>query len=139
MGQDRQKRSARHGHGGGGGGGGGMEFASSETALMTISFLTLAVFLIKLVLVSIARIRWENKNIKNIFSPHFQQVIHTIKSKHYGMSSIHAASQIMETPIKIIKKNRNARKLSLSSTSMDDLRTMTGTIESIESSSKAYT
>lgn len=40
-------------HGGGGGGGGGMEFPSAETALMTISFLTLAVFLIKLVLVCI--------------------------------------------------------------------------------------
>lgn len=47
----RQERSVhRHGHGGGGGGG-GMEIPSSETALMTISFLTLAVFLIKLVLV----------------------------------------------------------------------------------------
>lgn len=142
--QDRQKRSARHGHGGG-----GIEFPSSETALMTISFLTLAVFLIKLVLVSIAPIRLEieiskqlnflKKKKKNIFLLYFQQVIHTIKSKHYGMSQINAASQIMETPIKIIKKNRNARKLSLSSMSMEDLRTMTGTIESIESSSKAYT
>lgn len=53
VGQDRQKRSARNGHGGG-----GIEFPSSETALMTISFLTLAVFLIKLVLVSVAHIRY---------------------------------------------------------------------------------
>lgn len=43
----RSKRGIMDGHHGG-----GMEFPSSEGALMTISFLTFAVFLIKLVLVS---------------------------------------------------------------------------------------
>lgn len=44
----RSKRGIIDGHHGG-----GMEFPSSEGALMTISFLTFAVFLIKLVLVSV--------------------------------------------------------------------------------------
>lgn len=43
----RSKRGLMDGHHSG-----GMEFPSSEGALMTISFLTFAVFLIKLVLVS---------------------------------------------------------------------------------------
>lgn len=41
-----------------------MDFPSAETALMTISFLTLAVFLIKLVLVSVRK-----------FSCHFYDIL----------------------------------------------------------------
>ncbi|XP_055308621.1 uncharacterized protein LOC129572635 isoform X2 [Sitodiplosis mosellana] len=80
-----------------------MDFPSAETALMTISFLTLAVFLIKLVL----------------------QVINTIKSKHIGLHAM-APSSVNETPIKIIKTNRNARKLSLPTIiTIDNLQSVT--------------
>lgn len=49
--ENRVRRSASH----------EMDFPSAETALMTISFLTLAVFLIKLVLVRITAILLFNK------------------------------------------------------------------------------
>lgn len=61
---------------------------------------------------------------------HLQQVIHTIKSKHVGYQTMMTPQAGNEPPIKIIKANLNARKLSLSTT--DDLRTVTEAITSIE-------
>lgn len=49
-----EKKKKRTKRGMMGGGGHGMDFPSAETALMTVSILTFAVFLIKLVLVCIS-------------------------------------------------------------------------------------
>ena len=62
-------------------------------------------------------------------------MIHTIKSKHVGLQTM-TPSAANETPIKIIKTNLNARKLSMSS---DDLQTATEAINSIEKNTKMYT
>ncbi|XP_059611036.1 uncharacterized protein LOC132257971 [Phlebotomus argentipes] len=83
---------------------GHMDFPSSEGALMTICFLTFAVFLIKLVL----------------------QVINTIKSKHYSFNGFDTKTP---APIKIIKNNRNARRFSLTNT--ENVQTIASVTEAI--------
>ncbi|KAJ6639893.1 Pyridoxine/pyridoxamine 5'-phosphate oxidase [Pseudolycoriella hygida] len=91
---------------------GGMDFPSSEGALMTISFLTFAVFLIKLVL----------------------QVINTIKSKHYSYNSFDAMNNAASmNAVNIVKRNRNARSMSLTP---DDLNGMTSILSAIENVGK---
>lgn len=59
--EEKKKRAKRHAlkRGMMDGGGHDMDFPSAETALMTISILTFAVFLIKLVLVCCGRERLE--------------------------------------------------------------------------------
>lgn len=108
----------------------GLDFPSAEGALMTISFLTFAVFLIKLVLVSKTRNHLRTKfhkcscisiscftqtikpmDRKKINLRHAQQVINTIKSKHYSYNGFDTSQM---SSMKIIKKHRNARKLSIS-------------------------
>lgn len=71
-------------------------------------------------------------------------MIHTIKSKHVGLQTMQP-SAANETPIKIIKTNLNARKLSMSNVDVDDdddddVQTATEIINrSIEKSIKMYT
>ncbi|XP_037029718.1 uncharacterized protein LOC119069694 [Bradysia coprophila] len=93
----RSKRGIIDGHHGG-----GMEFPSSEGALMTISFLTFAVFLIKLVL----------------------QVINTIKSKHYSMDKINGA-------MSAVKINRNARSLSMTPDDLNGMTNILRAIDNV--------
>lgn len=60
-------------------------------------------------------------------------MIHTIKSKHIGLQT----TSMSETPIKIIKTNRNARKLSLpTSFTTDDLQSVTETVNYIRNNVK---
>ncbi|GAB0095157.1 hypothetical protein DMENIID0001_105120 [Sergentomyia squamirostris] len=92
---------------------GHMEFPSSEGALMTICFLTFAVFLIKLVL----------------------HVINTIKSKHYSFNGFDTKAP-SAAPIKIIKTNRNARKFSL--TNEGNLKTMANIMDAIRSTNGKF-
>lgn len=57
-----------------------------EAALISINFLTFAVFLIKLVMVSISKYYHTNLHYTiHLFLP-IQQVVHIIKSKHYTLS-----------------------------------------------------
>lgn len=73
------------------------------------------------------------------YSYFLQQVINTIKSKHVGLQTMTPTS-VNETPIKIIKTNRNARKLSLYTLSTTgDLQSVTDTIKNIEDSVINYT
>lgn len=72
-----------------------MEFPSNEGALMTIGFLTFAVFLIKLVLVSYAQ-----KKV-GIFQYviYFQKLIHALKEKHNALSMTTMGGTTMTTII----------------------------------------
>lgn len=122
---ERQKRGIWDGHGST-----GMDFPSSEAALMTIAFLTFAVFLIKLVLVTMntpfrlfaKKKQYSHSSLfkyQNVSMHFFQQVINTLKSKHYSFNSFGTMNAAQANPpVKIIKKNRNARKISFSE---DDL------------------
>ncbi|XP_058831333.1 uncharacterized protein LOC131689947 [Topomyia yanbarensis] len=65
---------------------GGMDFPSAEAALLTISFLTFAVFLIKLVL----------------------QVINTIKAKHYTYSTLTGINAGTGTTLKLVKRGKRS-------------------------------
>ncbi|XP_055700019.1 uncharacterized protein LOC129799816 [Phlebotomus papatasi] len=103
----RRKKTKRHAMSGQDG---HMDFPSAEGALMTICFLTFAVFLIKLVL----------------------QVINTIKSKHYSFNGFDTKSPA--APIKIIKNNRNARRFSL--TDADNVKTMADIVDAIRPTEK---
>lgn len=112
--EPRVKRTLSSGGGGGwmeqqSHGGGGMDFPSAEGALLSISFLTFAVFLIKLVLVSaderLVKL-FESENFLN-----FQQVIQAIKMKKYGYGN-GVNVENMQTSNVIIKRTRNARDVS---------------------------
>ncbi|KAL1377207.1 hypothetical protein pipiens_016424 [Culex pipiens pipiens] len=65
---------------------GGMEFPSAEAALLTISFLTFAVFLIKLVL----------------------QVINTIKAKHYTYTTLNGMTPVSTATLKLVKRTKRS-------------------------------
>lgn len=75
-----------------------------ETALITISFLTFSVFLIKLVLV---RFTLNVLFIKVTF--HLQQVINVIKSKHYNMNGMAMITQAPGTA-SLARSKLNARQ-----------------------------
>jgi hypothetical protein len=102
---------------------GAMAFPSAEGALLSISFLTFPVFLIKLVLVS--------SNLKFIDMPItvFQQVIQAIKMKKYAWSQMNGA-ETMQTSNVIIKRHRNTRKFSISDP--DDVAHLSRVLRSIE-------
>ncbi|CAO1421676.1 unnamed protein product [Diamesa tonsa] len=96
----------------GGGTGGGqdsnsMDFPSAEGALLSISFLTFSVFLIKLVL----------------------QVINTIKSKHYSWNNQYDMGAMQASNV-VIKKYRNARKVSF--TDPNDVMELTNVLNAVE-------
>lgn len=88
--------------------GGGMDFPSAEGALLSISFLTFAVFLIKLVL----------------------QVIQTIKMKKMQWGTQMDPNGIQTANAVVIKRNRNARKVSLNDP--NDVKKLTRILDSIE-------
>lgn len=56
----------------------------------------------------------------------FQQVIHTIKSKHYSYNTMEPASM---AAVKVVNANRNARKFSLSND--NDEKTLSIALNSI--------
>ena len=95
----------------GGGGGwmeqGGMDFPSAESALLSISFLTFAVFLIKLVLVR-EKEEIVEENIFNRLLTYLQQVIQTIKMKKYSW----ATQMNSDAANVIIKRSRTSRDAS---------------------------
>ncbi|CAO1421630.1 unnamed protein product [Diamesa serratosioi] len=106
-----KKRRTKRTLGGSGGGSGhdsnSMEFPSAEGALLSISFLTFSVFLIKLVL----------------------QVINTIKSKHYSWNNQYDMGAMQASNI-VIKKYRNARKISF--TDPKDVMELTKVLNAVE-------
>lgn len=113
-----------------GGGESHMDFPSAEGALITISFLTFAVFLIKLVLV-----KWHPHsypiNLINFFYCNLQQVINTIKSKHYNYNGFDTTTTGSGS-VKIIKRQRNARRLSYSESDIKSMANILGTLETFK-------
>lgn len=113
------KRSKRtlgldHGHGSG-----AMDFPSAEGALLSICFLTFAVFLIKLVLVSIFIILF-HKSFNHVNNIEFQQVIQTIKMK----KAMWATQMMMGTENVVIKRQKRSTD--------DDLQKLVNIYDSIE-------
>lgn len=64
-----------------------------------------------------------------------QQVIHTIKSKHFSYNGLQTMSGASEAPIKVIQANRNARKMSFSS---EEIQQIAATLSAIEEPGDNY-
>lgn len=102
--KSKPKRRTKRTAGGGWSEHGSMDFPSAEGALLSISFLTFAVFLIKLVLVSghVDRVKFHFITI----SLSLQQVIRTIKMKKYQYASQYNPDAMQNV---VIKRARNTR------------------------------